>query len=76
MNEEEPKDWEREEENPPENLKRKWVEREYFGRETSQCRACKKFVPSENLTCLFCGSALHFDSGVLGKILRWLKSLF
>ena len=73
---EDPKDWEQEDENPPENLKRKWIEREYFGKETVPCPACKKFVPTENLTCLFCGAPISYDTGILGKILKWIKKLF
>lgn len=69
-------DWEGGEENPPENLKRKWVEREYFGKEMVPCPACKKFVPAENLTCLFCGVPTDLDTGLLGKILKWIKGFF
>jgi hypothetical protein len=75
---EEPKDWDPEkEENPPENLKRKWIEREYFGKdEVAKCEACGKFVPADTLTCLFCGGSIPHDTGLLGKIIRWLKSCF
>ncbi len=76
-NEDDPKDWEEpKEEVPSENLKRKWIEREYFGKETVRCPRCEKFVPAENLTCLFCGETLSYDTGALGKILKWIKGLF
>lgn len=72
-----PKDWEEmEEENPPENLRRKWIEREYFGKETVVCPSCQKHVPSECIDCIFCGKQVYFDSGLLGKILKWFKDLF
>ena len=74
--EDEVPEWESQEENPPENLKRKWIEREYFGKETVQCPACQKKVPADNLICLFCGAAIDFDTGVLGKILKWIKGFF
>ncbi len=78
LDDEEPKDWEKhEEENPPENLRRKWIEREYFGKDkTVRCGTCKKFVPAENLECLFCGATMNHDTGLLGKILRWIKGIF
>ena len=70
------KEWENPpEENPPENLKRKWIEREYFGNKTA-CPACGNQVPAENITCLFCGAQASQDSGPLGKILQWFKGLF
>lgn len=68
-----PKDWEVKDEDPPEELKRKWVEREHFGKRTVECPACKKAVPSESVSCLFCGAGIPHDTGLLGKVLRWLK---
>ena len=80
MNSEQEKneEWEeeREEEDAPENLKRKWIERDYFGKETVECPACKKFVPASSVTCLFCGAQVFHDSGLLGKLLEWFKRLF
>lgn len=73
----EPKDWDAaEEETPQENLKRKWVEREYFGKKTVDCPSCRKEVPAESLSCLFCGARIFHDSGLLGKILKWVKKIF
>lgn len=69
-------DGEMEDEDPPENLKRKWIEREYFGKKTASCPSCGKIVPSEGLTCLFCGAEIFHDSGLLGKILKWIRGIF
>jgi len=68
--EDETKDWELEEEIPPEPLKHKW---EKGGPSTVRCPACKNWIPQESLTCLFCGSTIYHDTGLLGKFLRWLK---
>ena len=72
----EPKDWEIEDEEPPEKLQRKWNEEELSSKETVVCPACRKRVPRENLTCIFCGARVFQDSGFLGKILAWLKRIF
>lgn len=70
-------DWEKpEDENPPENLKRKWIEREYFGKKFVECPHCKKQVPSETIDCVLCGKQIYYDSGLLGNILKWFKGLF
>ena len=75
-NHEEPEDWDPDrEETPPENLKRKWIEREYFGKETQRCPTCGKYVPAESLTCMFCGGGVTHDTGLLGRIIGWLKSI-
>lgn len=72
----EPDDSEIEDEKPNENLKRKWIEREYFGKKTVECPSCGKIVPAEGMKCLFCGAQIFHDSGVLGKILKWVKGIF
>ena len=74
--EEEPKDWEIEDEEPPEKLRRKWIEDGLSSRETVDCPACRKKLPRESLTCLFCGAPVYQDSGILGKILKWIKKVF
>ena len=68
----EPKDWEIEEEEPPEKLKRKWDWEERTERKAIPCPKCKKYVPEDSLTCLFCGAKVFRDSGFLGKFLKWL----
>ena len=74
--EEEPKDWEIEDENPPEKLRRKWIEDDLSPKEAVDCPACKKKLPRESLTCLFCGAQVYQDSGLLGKLLHWFKKIF
>ncbi|OGW72553.1 MAG: hypothetical protein A2Y02_02490 [Omnitrophica bacterium GWA2_52_12] len=77
MQDDDPKDWEPVEEvEAPEKLRRKWIEREYFGPETVACPVCQKHVPAETVACLFCGAQMDYDSGPLGKMLRWFKGLF
>ena len=70
------KDWEVEDENPHENLARKWVEREYFDKKTVDCPYCRKAVPSDSVSCLYCGAQIFQDSGLLGRIFKWIKSVF
>ncbi len=71
-------DWEElPEEMPPEQLQRKWVERDYFGQKFVLCPDCRKEVPAENLTCIFCGAVLaQEDTGLLGRLLGGFKRLF
>ena len=73
QDDEDPKDWEMEDEDPPENLKRKWIEQEYFGNKTVVCASCKKHIPADSVTCLFYEARVYHDTGLLGKILKWLK---
>ena len=71
------KEWDEiEEETPPENLQRKWIVREYFGKKKVLCGACQKEVPAENMTCLYCGALMVHDTGLLGRILNAIKGLF
>ena len=74
--EEEPKDWEIEEENPPERLQRKWDQEEMEGRRVVTCSRCQKLVPADSLTCIFCGAGVFRDSGLLGKMVKWFKQFF
>ena len=68
-----PKDWEMRDEEAPEKLQRKWAEEEARGREVIVCKNCKKHVTSDSLTCVFCGAATFRDSGLLGRILKWIR---
>ena len=75
-NEDEPKDWDEiKDEDAPENLKRKWVVEEHFPKKPVPCPSCRKLVPADSLTCIFCGAAVC-ESGLLGKIILWFKKLF
>jgi hypothetical protein len=77
MNDGGPEDWEEiEEENAPENLKRKWIEREHFQKKPVACPLCGKSAASDSLTCLFCGAYVFEDTGLLGKLLKWFKKMF
>lgn len=71
----EPKDWEIEDEEPPEKLKKKWEE-ETGLRETVTCPSCRKQVLADSLTCIFCGSQVYQDSGLLGRIHKWIRQFF
>lgn len=75
-----PKDWEIQDEEPPEALKRKWEEEEARGFRTVVCASCKKETPAENLTCIFCGTdlgtSISRDNGSLSCFLSWIKRLF
>ncbi|MFH0985538.1 MAG: hypothetical protein V1882_08375, partial [Candidatus Omnitrophota bacterium] len=55
-------DWEVKDEEPPERLQKKWEQEEARGPRKILCRACKKETPTENLTCIFCGTDLDFKN--------------
>ncbi len=74
--EEEPKDWEMKDEDPPESLKRKWEWDEAPDRGTVICPACKKEISSGNLACIFCGSVISQASCPGRCFLAWVKRLF
>lgn len=77
MNDDDPKEWEEiKEVDPPENLKRKWIEEEYFHKTAAACPSCGKPAAPGALTCLFCGAYVCEDTGFLGKILKWFKKMF
>jgi hypothetical protein len=57
-----PKDWEIEDEEPPESLRRKWDEEEIQEKKPVVCPSCKKETPVENLACIFCGTELDFKN--------------
>lgn len=73
--EEDPKDWEWPEEVPPERLQRKWETEESHEKPAVACPSCKKRVPADSFQCLYCGGQIFYDSGLLGKILKWIRSL-
>ncbi len=74
--EEDPKDWEGRDEVPPEKLQKKWDRDEYEEKPAVECPSCKKRVPADSFKCLYYGSQVFQDSGLLGKILKWIRSLF
>ncbi len=79
MNEEdELKDWEiQREEDPPEELKRKWIVDEMKERVSLTCQACQQPVPPDAVSCHFCGASIHrTDVGFLSKMACWVKKLF
>lgn len=71
--EEEPKEWEIEEEKPPERLERKWDEEEKVIQEPVPCPSCRKLNPATNLTCVFCEARFYRPSGFLNRLLKWLS---
>jgi len=71
----EPKDWEIEDEEPPEKLRRKWDDEEAKELKAVSCPKCKQPLPGDAFQCLYCGAQVFHDSGLLGKIWKWLKGL-
>lgn len=71
-----PKDWEIQDEEPPESLRRKWDEEETQEKKPVICPSCKKETSSSNLTCIFCGTTLLQDSCPIHGFLTWMKRLF
>ena len=53
-------DWEMKDEEPPEQLQKKWEQEEARCPQTAVCPSCKKETPVGNLTCIFCGTGLYF----------------
>ena len=74
--EEEPKDWEAQEEEPPERLQKKWEQEEIKGPRRIVCPSCKKETPRENLACIFCGAVVPQGNGPVRCFLTWAKRLF
>ena len=73
---EEPHDWEMKDEEPPEQLQKKWEQEEARGPQTAVCLSCKKETPVGNLTCIFCGAMLSQVSCPGHCFLTWVKRLF
>ena len=67
---------ENEEEVPPDRLRDKWFREELSFKETVECPACKKELPRDTITCLYCGAQVFYDSGPLGRLLKWIKRIF
>ena len=75
--EEEPKDWEIEEENPPEQLKRKWIVENLQPQAPITCPACKESLPYDSLSCLFCGASVQSTGSYLfQKFFGWIRKIF
>ena len=74
--EEGPKDWEIKDEEPPEQLQKKWDREEAAGSKRVICSSCKKETPAENLTCIFCGTALSEECCPILGLIEWIKRLF
>jgi len=73
MTDEEPKDWEIEDEEPAPKLRKKWDEEEEKELKASQCPQCDKVLRGDAFQCMYCGAQVFQDSGLLGKIMKWLK---
>lgn len=71
--EEEPKDWEVKDEEPPESLQRKWDREAAQGPRIVLCPGCHKESSSENLPCLFCGTTLPLTRDRGTGFLVWIK---
>lgn len=72
LEDEEPKDWEIREEQPPEKLRQKWDAEEHRGSEPVACFSCKQMTPSHNTTCIFCGAVLR-PKRTSGGFLSWIN---
>ncbi|MFA5391273.1 MAG: hypothetical protein WC331_07610 [Candidatus Omnitrophota bacterium] len=71
-----PRDWEIKDEEPSEQLKKKWEQEETRGPQTAVCPSCKKETPAENLACIFCGVAILQENCPISCFLTWIKRLF
>ncbi len=66
-------EWEMPEEEAPEKLRKKWDSEELEEKPAVTCPACKKRVPADSFRCIYCGERVFKDSGLLGKILKWVR---
>lgn len=75
---EEMKDWEvPEEEDAPEQLKRKWIVEDMRPQRSIVCPSCKKEVSFDSLNCLFCGEPIYSARSYLfSKFFAWVKKFF
>ncbi|HPW65430.1 MAG TPA: hypothetical protein PLY30_04640, partial [Candidatus Omnitrophota bacterium] len=72
----EPKDWELRDEEPPEALKEKWAKDEILGPGTVPCPSCRKRVPADSMDCLYCGARVLRKAGFLSGLLDRVKGFF
>ena len=65
------------EEEPPEKLRRKWeaeeFEDEFAGKQTVPCPHCGKLIEKKSFSCIYCGERVFTDSGLLGRIAKWIS---
>ena len=75
-----PKDWEIKDEEPPERLQDRWAKEEIFGQPPLICPSCKRPVPAESLSCLFCGALVLGTSlarpGIVERFTAWCRNVF
>jgi len=65
----ETQDWEPiDDETPPPHLQEKWDREEQEEAGTITCSQCGKLNKKDALSCIYCESKLHVDSGFLGWI--------
>ncbi|MEI7750873.1 MAG: hypothetical protein WCJ71_02180 [Candidatus Omnitrophota bacterium] len=70
-----PKEWELKDEEPPEQLWKKWEKEETLIPRTVVCPSCKKETSSENLSCIFCGRSVSHAYCPVEGFLSWIKRL-
>jgi ribosomal protein S27E len=71
-----PKDWEIQDEEPPEQLRKKWEREESEDFKKVVCPSCEKETSSAHSTCIFCGATLVQENCPIGCFLTWVKRLF
>lgn len=72
---ESPSDWEIKDEEPPEQLRKKWEHEEAAGSKTVVCSSCKKETSAENLTCIYCRATIFRESCSFHCFLNWVQRL-
>lgn len=69
-------DWDQEEEEVPENLRRKWDKEDSHDalqeKTFAPCPYCRKMIERHSFSCIYCGERVFKNSGPLGR----LKSAF
>ena len=64
-------DWEIEEEEIPESLRKRWEKEEEIGLRAGVCKSCGYPFTKEDLSCIHCGARTDLSEGVLIRLKRW-----
>ncbi|MFC1808606.1 hypothetical protein ACFL3D_00600 [Candidatus Omnitrophota bacterium] len=74
FNDEEIPEWEMEEVDVHENLRKKWEKDQQSEKTMKACPQCGKLIMNDSFNCIYCGSVIYSDSGVIGKLGAFVTS--
>jgi len=65
------------EEEEPERLRKKWeseeLEEQLSGKRMKTCPHCGESVERKSFFCLYCGERVFEESGLLGRLGKWIR---